>query len=85
MRLRTSKKKQSTAKTTTISDGSARLLWSGADRPGRMHDQTAVGTEGIAEQFPLHPTMKAEVDEGYRGPANEIHDRGERGDRSAKW
>ncbi|MER5619070.1 hypothetical protein ABT068_45120, partial [Streptomyces sp. NPDC002215] len=35
------KKKQNTAKTTTISDGSGRLLWSGADRPGRMHDQTA--------------------------------------------
>jgi hypothetical protein len=47
------KKKQNTIKTTTISDGQGRLLWSGADRPGRMHDQTAMRTEGIAEQFRL--------------------------------
>ncbi|MFF3151301.1 transposase family protein [Streptomyces sp. NPDC057927] len=68
------KKKQSTAKTTTISDSSGRLLWSGADRPGRMHDQTAVRTEGIAEQLRLHPKVKAEADEGYRGLANELPD-----------
>ncbi|MDQ1033080.1 hypothetical protein QF035_010662 [Streptomyces umbrinus] len=60
------KKKQNTAKTTTISDGSGRLLWSGADRPGRMHDQTAMRTEGIAEQLRLHPDVRAKVDEGYR-------------------
>ncbi|WP_326608247.1 transposase family protein [Streptomyces sp. NBC_01800] len=30
------RKKQNTAKTTTISDSSGRLLWAGADRPGRM-------------------------------------------------
>ncbi|MFB6961603.1 transposase family protein [Streptomyces sp. NPDC056309] len=35
------KKKQNTIKTTTVSDGQGRLLWSGADRPGRMHDQSA--------------------------------------------
>ncbi|MFF9869508.1 transposase family protein [Streptomyces sp. NPDC013953] len=68
------KKKQSTCKTTTISDGQGRTLWSGADRPGRMHDQTAVRTEGIAEQLRLHPDVKAEVDEGYRGLANEFPD-----------
>ncbi len=68
------KKKQNTAKTTTISDGSGRLLWSGAHRPGRMDDQTAVRTEGIAEQFRLHSRVKAEVDEGYRGLANEFPD-----------
>ncbi|MEU7599221.1 transposase family protein [Streptomyces sp. NPDC039022] len=66
------KKKQNTCKTTTISDGQGRTLWSGADRPGRMHDQTAVRTEGIADQFRLHPNVKAEVDEGYRGLANEF-------------
>lgn len=38
------KKKQNTIKTTTISDGQGRLLWSGADRPGRMHDQAAMRT-----------------------------------------
>jgi hypothetical protein len=68
------KKRQNTMKTTTISDGQGRTLWSGADRPGRMHDQTAMRTEGIAEQLRLHPTVKAEVDEGYRGLANEFPD-----------
>jgi hypothetical protein len=66
------KRKQNTSKTTTISDGSGRTLWSGAVRPGRMHDQTAMRTEGIAEQFRLHPEVQAEVDEGYRGLANEF-------------
>ncbi|MEU9545858.1 transposase family protein [Streptomyces mirabilis] len=66
------KKKQNTIKTTTISDGQGRTLWSGADWPGRMHDQTAMRTEGIAEQFRLRPGVKAEVDEGYRGLANEF-------------
>jgi hypothetical protein len=37
-----------------------------------MHDQTAVRTEGIAEQFRQHPEVKAKVDEGYRGLANEF-------------
>ncbi|MFV2118580.1 transposase family protein [Streptomyces sp. Act-28] len=66
------KKKRNTIKMTTISDGQGRTLWSGADRPGRMHDQTAMRTEGIAEQFRLHPAVKAEVDEGCRGSANEF-------------
>jgi hypothetical protein len=47
-------------------------LWSGAERPGRMHDQTAVRTEGITEQFRQHPAVKAVVDDGYRGLANEF-------------
>nr|WP_202469754.1 transposase family protein [Streptomyces sp. SID2888] len=66
------KKKQNTVKTTTISDRQGRTLWNEADRPGRMHDQTAMRTEGIAEQFRLHPTVKAEVDDGYQGLANEF-------------
>ncbi|MFE6068691.1 transposase [Streptomyces sp. NPDC056525] len=37
-----------------------------------MHDQTAVRTVGIAEQFRRHPQVKAGVDEGYRGLANEF-------------
>ncbi|MGY0065338.1 transposase family protein [Streptomyces sp. QTS137] len=68
------KKKQNTMKTTTISDAQGRTLWSGADRPGRMHDQTAMRTEGIAEQLRLHPDVRAEVDDGYRGLANEFPD-----------
>ncbi|MFD5738559.1 transposase family protein [Streptomyces massasporeus] len=59
------KKKQNTIKTTTFSDDQGRALFSGVIRPGRMHDQTAVRTEGIAEQFCRHPMVKAEVDEGY--------------------
>ncbi|MFJ3713733.1 transposase family protein [Streptomyces sp. NPDC090053] len=68
------KKKQNTMKTTTISGAQGRTLWSRADRPGRMHDQTAMRTEGIAEQLRLHPDVRAEVDEGYRGLANEFPD-----------
>ncbi|MFG2146860.1 transposase family protein [Streptomyces sp. NPDC048696] len=66
------KRKQNTIKTTTISDAQGRTLWSGVTRPGRMHDQTAMRTEGIAEQLRQHPTVKAEVDDGYRGLANEF-------------
>jgi hypothetical protein len=66
------KKKQNTIKTTTFSDAQGRTLFSGVVRPGRMHDQTAVRTEGIAEQFRRYPEVKAKVDEGYRGLANEF-------------
>ena len=68
------KRRQNTIKTTTISDHQGRTLWSGAMRPGRIHDQTCVRTEGIAEQFRLQPSVKAEVDEGYRGLTNEFPD-----------
>ncbi|WP_323178686.1 transposase family protein [Streptomyces sp. NBC_01381] len=68
------KKKQNTMKTTTISDSQGCTLWSGADRPGRMHDQTPMRNEGIAEQLRLHSQVKAEVDKGYRGLANEFPD-----------
>lgn len=61
------KKKQNTAKATMISDGQGRELWLGATRPGRMHDVTQMRTEGIEEQFRLHPGVKAEVDAGYPG------------------
>ncbi|MEI7031679.1 transposase family protein [Streptomyces pratensis] len=53
-RSNSGKRKQNTIKTTTFSDAQGRTLFSGADRPGRMHDQTAVRTEGIAEQFRQH-------------------------------
>jgi hypothetical protein len=65
------KKKQNTIKTTTFSDAQGRTLFSGVVRPGRMHDQTCVRTEGIAE-LRRHPKEKAEVDEGYQGLANEF-------------
>jgi hypothetical protein len=50
------KKKQNTEKATVITDGEGRTLWAGAFRPGRMHDQTAVRTEGTAGLFtPVPP------------------------------
>ncbi|WP_331755770.1 transposase family protein [Streptomyces sp. NBC_01643] len=66
------KRKQNTIKTTTFVDGQGRLLYSGVERPGRMHDQTAVRTEGIAEQFQTRPGVKAKVDSGYQGLAKEF-------------
>jgi hypothetical protein len=68
------KKKQNTKKATVITDGEGRTLWAGAFRPGRMHDQTAVRTEGIAGLFTRHPQVKAKVDAGYRGLAKEFPD-----------
>jgi DDE superfamily endonuclease/Helix-turn-helix of DDE superfamily endonuclease len=60
------KRKQNTSKPTVCSDAPGRTLWAGAVRPGRMHDQTAVKTEGIADLLAQHPTVKVRVDEGYR-------------------
>ncbi|WP_406000290.1 transposase family protein [Streptomyces sp. NBC_00829] len=68
------KRRQNTIKTTTFSDGQGRMLLSGAVRPGRMHDQTALRTEGIAEQFRTRPMVKARVDSGYQGLAKEFPD-----------
>ena len=68
------KKKMNTKKATVITDGRGRTLWAGAFRPGRMHDQTAVRTEGIADLFRQHPQAKAKVDAGYRGLAKEFPD-----------
>ncbi|MEW2117363.1 transposase family protein [Streptomyces sp. NPDC005474] len=60
--------------TTTFCDEQGRTLFSGVVRPGRMHDQTPVRTEGIGEQFRLHPQVAVDVDEGYRGLANDFLD-----------
>ena len=68
------KKKQNTKKATVITDGEGRTLSAGAFRPGRMHDQTAVRTEGIADLFTQFPQVKAKVDAGYRGLAKEFPD-----------
>jgi hypothetical protein len=68
------KRKQTTIKTTTISDGRGRTLWAGAVRPGRMHDQTAVKTEGIADLLHQYPEVTARVDVGYRGLAKAFPD-----------
>ena len=68
------KKKMNTKKATAATDEKGRTLWAGAFRPGRMHDQTAVRTEGIADLFTRYPGVKAKVGAGYRGLAREFPD-----------
>ena len=36
-------------------------------RPGRMHDQTALRTDGIDHLLEQFPDVRAEMDAGYRG------------------
>jgi hypothetical protein len=68
------KMRQNTKKTTVISDEKGRTLWTGAIRPGRQHDQTALKTEGICDLFERFPQVKAKVDAGYRGLAKQFPD-----------
>lgn len=68
------KKKMNTKKATVVTDEKGRTLWAGAFRPGRMHDQTAIRTEGIADLIERFPQVKAKVDAGYRGLAKEFPD-----------
>lgn len=55
-----------------ISDDKGRTLRTGAVRPGRMHDQTALKTDGIWDLFTQYPEVKAQVDAGYRGLAKDF-------------
>jgi hypothetical protein len=66
------KKKQNTIKPTAISDGAGRLLWLGAIRPGRMHDVTALRTEGIEHLLRHYPDVTADADSGYQGLARDF-------------
>jgi hypothetical protein len=68
------KKKQNTIKPAAVSDGGGRLLWLGAFRPGRMHDVTALRTEGIEDLLRRYPDVQAEVDAGYQGLARDFPD-----------
>jgi DDE superfamily endonuclease/Helix-turn-helix of DDE superfamily endonuclease len=65
------KKKQNTIKPTAIGDGAGRLLWLGAFRPGRMHDVTALRTEGVEDLLQCYPQVGCEVDSGYPGLARD--------------
>jgi hypothetical protein len=65
------KRKQNTIKATVASDAAGRPLWCGAVRPGRMHDQTAVRSEGIDDLLGHYPDVKVLVDSGYRGLAKD--------------
>ena len=66
------KMKQNTKKATVVTGQEGSTLWAGAFRPGRMHDQTAVGTEGICDLLERYPQVKAKVDAGYRGLARQF-------------
>jgi len=55
-----------------ISDGQGRLLWLSAFRPGRMHDVTALRTQGIEDLLHRHPEVTAEVGAGYQGLARDF-------------
>jgi hypothetical protein len=66
--------RQNTRKATVVTDEKGRTLWTGAFRPGRMHDQTAVKTEGICDLFDQYPQVKVKVDAGYRGLAKQFPD-----------
>jgi hypothetical protein len=68
------KKKQNTIKPTVISDGRGRLLWCGAIRPGRMHDVTALRSEGVEDLLRQYPNVRARVDSGYQGLARDFPD-----------
>jgi hypothetical protein len=68
------KKKQNTIKPTVISDAKGRLLWCGATRPGRMHDVTALRTEGVEDLLRRYPTVHVRVDSGYQGLARDFGD-----------
>jgi len=49
-------------------------IQAGATRPGRIHDQTAVKTEGLDELLDQYPDVKFLIDSGYRGLANDHPD-----------
>nr|WP_204366926.1 transposase family protein [Nocardiopsis ganjiahuensis] len=61
------KKKQNTMKATVVADHRGRTLWTDAMRPGRMHDATAVRTEGIDSCFRNFPQVEVLLDDGYLG------------------
>jgi hypothetical protein len=62
-------KRRNTIKATFIGDQASRLLWAGAVRPGRMHDQTAIKSEGIDDLLRHYSGVRFWVDQGYRGLA----------------
>lgn len=66
------KMRQNTKKATVVTDEEGRTLWTGAIRPGRMHDQTAMKTEGICDLLENYPKVKVKVDAGYRGLAKQF-------------
>ncbi|WP_408058979.1 transposase family protein [Streptomyces canus] len=62
------KRRQNTHECTVASDSEGRPLWVGAHRPGRMHDQTALKTEGIEDLLGQLPPSRTALG-GYLGLA----------------
>ncbi|RAJ38320.1 DDE superfamily endonuclease [Kitasatospora sp. SolWspMP-SS2h] len=54
-------------KATVIADHKGRTLWTGALRPGRMHDATAARNDGIADCFRYFPGVEVLLDDGCLG------------------
>jgi hypothetical protein len=61
------KRRRNTIKASVVCDQAGRLLWAGGARPGRMHDQTAIKTEGIDDLLHHFRGVRIWADEGYRG------------------
>ena len=61
------KKKMNTIKFTKACDQDGRTLWDGVFRPGRMHDQTALQTDGIDDLLDQFSSVRCQMDAGYRG------------------
>ena len=61
------KKRQNTMKATVVADEHGRTLWAGNLRPGRMHDTTAIRSEGIDQLFQQYPKVNVLLDDGYLG------------------
>lgn len=68
------KLRQNTIKTAVASDADGTTLWCGATRPGRMHDITALRTEGIDALLEAYPQVQVIVDSGYQGLARDHPD-----------
>jgi hypothetical protein len=65
------KMKQNTIKASVISDADGSTVWCGDFRPGRMHDATAIRTDGIDALLTWWPQVQVLVDAAYRGLAND--------------
>jgi hypothetical protein len=65
------KLKQNTIKGSVISDAGGSTVWCGGFRPGRMHDATAIRSEGIDAQLTYWPQVQMWVDAAYRGLAGD--------------
>nr|WP_258017432.1 transposase family protein [Streptomyces noursei] len=71
------KGKQNTKKAAVVSDDAGRTLWSGTICPGRMHDQTAVKSEGIGDLF-VQPHGESPGRRGASGPGEGLSRAGDR-------